>query len=124
MNILIIDDNSDMTNMLSKYFTLKGYKCSSVNDGKEGLDLLLTQKFNVVLLDLAMPNFSGLDVVSELQRSNKIQDMNIIILTASSCTPDQENRLITSGISAILKKPIDPDMLLEYIIKHNKDGRD
>ena len=63
MKILIIDDNKDLTKMFKQYFTKTGNTCVVSNDGPSGLLILQSQKFEVIILDLAMPDFSGKDVV-------------------------------------------------------------
>ncbi len=115
MKILIVDDNEDITKMFSKYMTIKGHTCSVVNDGKSGLNLIENEKFDVILLDIAMPDFSGRDVVDALNDSGKIQNQHIVILTASSITYDDESMLKNKGVRLCLKKPIDPDILLDHI---------
>jgi len=115
MNILIIDDNKDITKMLSKYMTLKGHSCSDVNDGRSGLKLIENQTFDVVILDLAMPEFSGSDVIDALCKSGKIKNQNIVTLTASIISDEEESTLKSNGVHSCLKKPIDPDVLLGHI---------
>lgn len=115
MNILIVDDNEDITKMFSKYMTIKGHTCTVVNDGRSGLSLIENQKFDAIILDIAMPDFSGRDVVDALYNSGKIKNQNIVILTASSITYDDETILKNKGARLCLKKPIDPDVLLNQI---------
>jgi two-component system OmpR family response regulator len=115
MKILIIDDNKDITKMLSKYMTIKGHSCYVANDGKSGLNLIENQTFDVVLLDIAMPKFSGSDVMDELCKSGKIKNQNIVTLTASTLSGDDESTLKSKGVKLCLKKPIDPDVLLDHI---------
>lgn len=115
MRILLIDDNLDITTMLSKYFTIKGHICQVANDGHNGLNMIENQRFDVVLLDLAMPNFSGRDIVDSLSQSDKIKKINIVALTASSVSSDDEKSIKAKGVHSLLKKPIDPDYLLDYL---------
>ena len=112
---LIIDDNAVITRMLSEFLTMKGYKCESCGDGKKGLDMMLQHKFDVVLLDLTMPKFSGQDIVKSLADSGKIKDQNIIIFTASSVDSDDINKLLKKGARFCLKKPIHLDSLLSTL---------
>ena len=115
MKILIIDDNEDISKMFSKYMTIKGHSCSVVNDGRSGLNLIENQTFDAIILDIAMPEFSGRDVIDELNKSGKIKNQNIVILTASAMTYDDESMLKSKGVRLCLKKPIDPDILLDQI---------
>jgi len=122
MELLIIDDNQDITNMFSKYFKLKNHHTSVVNSGENGLQMIETQKFDVILLDLAMPNFSGRDIVDHLYKNNKINSHKIVVLTASSVSDDDKTYLQNKGVHSILRKPIDPDELLNYVEKINSHG--
>jgi DNA-binding response OmpR family regulator len=115
MKILIIDDNEDITKMFSKYMTIKGHSCSVVNDGRSGLNLIDNKTFDVVILDLAMPEFSGSDVIDALCKSGKIKNQNIVTLTASIISDEEESTLKSKGVRLCLKKPIDPDVLLGHI---------
>ena len=115
MKILLIDDNKDITKMFSKYMTIKGHSCTVANDGRSGLNLIENQKFDAVILDLAMPEFSGNDIVDALYKSGKIKNQNIITLTASSIRDEDELVLKSKGVHSCLKKPIDPDALLTHM---------
>lgn len=117
MNLLIIDDNQDIANMFSKYFKLKNHNVSVANSGQNGLQMIETQKFDVILLDLAMPDFSGRDIVDHLYKNNKINSHKIVTLTASSVSDDDKIDLQKKGVHSILRKPIDPDELLSYLEK-------
>jgi len=122
MHFLLVDDNKEITKIMSKYFTKKGHMCTVANDGRNALEILQGQKFDATILDLAMPEFSGRDVVMHLKNNGKINDHNIVCLTASSPSGEYEDELRIMGVKAILKKPIDPDVLLDFMnqfqIKH------
>lgn len=82
MKILVVDDNNNITEMLSQYLKKKGHVCITTNDGREGLSLCLNSKFDAVILDLAMPDFTGKDFLDTLIQNGKIAEQKIIILTA------------------------------------------
>ncbi len=115
MKILLIDDNQDITTMLHKYLTIKGHDCTISNDGRNGLTLLESQKFDAILLDLAMPEFTGIDVIDSLCNSGKIKDKKIILFTASSVKDDEIKSLIKKGAHSCLKKPVKLDLLMKAI---------
>jgi two-component system OmpR family response regulator len=119
MKLLLIDDNKDITTMFSKYFTDEGHSCSVCNNGHNGLNMITTNPYDVILLDLAMPEFSGTDIVDALYKSGKIAKLNIIALTASSVSSDKEEELKKKGVHSVLKKPIDPDELLDHLRHFN-----
>ena len=117
MDLLLIDDNRDITNMFSKYFKLKNHNVYVTNNGRNGLQMIEMQKFDVILLDLAMPEFSGRDIIDHLYKDNKINSHTIVTLTASSISDDDKIELQKKGVHSLLRKPIDPDDLLNYLEK-------
>lgn len=117
MKILIVDDNQDITDMFTKYFKLSGHEVSVANSGQNGLQIIEKDSADVVLLDLAMPDFSGLDIVDHLHQNNKMNSHVIVALTASSVTDEEKAKLLRKGVHSILQKPIDPDELLNYLQK-------
>jgi len=115
MKILLVDDNKDITKMLHKYMTLKGHSCDVANDGQSGLDFMNNQIYDVVILDIAMPKFSGNDVLDELEKNGRIKQQHIVTLTASVLSVNHETTLKSKGVHSCLKKPIDPDVLLAHL---------
>jgi len=115
MKILLIDDNETITEMMAKYLTAKGHQCSVANDGRTGLALILEKKYDTVLLDLAMPDFTGVDVINSLHQSGKIKENKIILFTASSITDGEIDNLIKKGAHSCLKKPVKLAVLLQVI---------
>ena len=115
MKILLIDDNETITEMMAKYLSAKGHQCSVSNDGRTGLTLINEKKFDVILLDLAMPDFTGVDVIESLYKSGKIKEHKIILFTASSITDVEIEALIKKGAHSCLKKPVKLAVLLQVI---------
>jgi len=116
MNILAIDDNPDILKLLDTVITSKGHNFTQVLKGKDGLKLIEEQRFDVILLDLAMPEFSGLDVVEGLKKVNKLSYQKIIIFTASSATDKEIDVLLQyDGITSCVRKPVDIDILIKEL---------
>lgn len=115
MKILLIDDNQEITRPLSKFLTMKGHDCTVLNDGRNGLTLIEGNKFDVVILDLAMPKFSGFDVIDALEKSGKIKEQRIIVFSALSLEDDRIRKLEKKGVYACIKKPIQLPPLLKMI---------
>ena len=116
MKLLIVDDNKDITTMLSKFLIMKGFDCTVSNDGKAGMNLIKNGLFDRVILDLSMPDFGGLDIIHELEKSNKLKDNKIIVFTASAITDDDVSDLLKKeGIVTLLKKPVQLNELLTAI---------
>ena len=117
MKILIIDDNEQITKMLTTFLELKDQECTIANDGKEGLSLIKEGQHDVVLLDLAMPEFDGYSVIKDLEENNTLKDHKIIVFTASTITQEELDELVSRGVSSYILKPIDIDVLLAKIIE-------
>jgi len=117
LEILIIDDNEQITKMLSTFLDLKKQKCTIANDGKEGLDIIKENRHDVILLDLAMPEFDGYAVIKDLEDNNLLKDYKIIVFTASTITQEELDKLVERGVNSYILKPIDIDILLSKIIE-------
>jgi two-component system, OmpR family, response regulator len=117
LKVLIIDDNRETTDMLSVYFESIGVDFKAINDGKEGLEAIRQEDSSFVLLDVAMPGFSRVDIINALEKDNVLSSKNIMIFTASSPISSVINDLTKSGIRGILKKPLDMDELNALVIK-------
>lgn len=117
LNILIIDDNEQITKMLTTFLELKNHKCRVANDGKQGLVLIHENKHDVVLLDLAMPEFDGYAIIKALESKDMLKNNKIIVFTASTITQDELDKLVSRGVTSYILKPIDIDLLLSKIIE-------
>ena len=82
--MLVIDDNEDITGMISMYLESRGVTCRVTNNGRDGLRIIRDEQFDAILMDVAMPEFSGYDILAQLHKDGSIKDKNIIIYTASS----------------------------------------
>lgn len=120
MKILIIDDNQDITEMLSRYLSVKGFDCVTTNDGLNGLNLIKKERYDTVFLDISMPNFGGMDVIAALEKENMLKDQRIVIFTASSITNEQLQALLEKdGVESCLKKPVQLSELIMTITLGN-----
>ena len=115
MKLCIIDDNTRITNMFAKLAKIKGHDCVIANDGRTGLSLLENGTYDVAILDLAMPEFSGIDVVNALEKDGKMDKQKIVVLTASSIPDDEIENLKKQGVKAVLKKPVKMAALLSVL---------
>ena len=117
LEILIIDDNEQITKMLTTFLELKEHKCTVANDGKEGLHTTKQNRHDVILLDLAMPEFDGYSVIKDLEDNNMLKDHKIIVFTASTITQEELDDIVKRGVTTYLLKPIDIDVLLAKLVE-------
>jgi CheY-like chemotaxis protein len=115
LNVLIIDDNEQITKMISSFLDLSNHDCTIVNDGKDGIELIKTKQYDSIVLDLAMPEFDGYEILDTLKNEDPSQISKIIILTASSIPLETVKKFKELGVSSCLQKPVDIDQLLSKI---------
>jgi len=122
LKILGIDDHQDLLELCNVTLTSEGHEFTGINNGKEGLQAIKDKKFDLVLLDLAMPDFSGEDVLDALVKEGIMDKQKIIVFTASTATDKEFGPLLEKGVHSIIKKPVDIDFLIETIKKMPSDG--
>ncbi len=116
MKILVVDDNKTITEMLSKFLTVKGYDIVTTNNGRNALNLMKKEKYHTVFLDLSMPEFGGIDVIDGLEKENLLKDQRIVIFTASSISDGEIDKLIEKdGVDSCLRKPVQLSELMALI---------
>jgi len=121
MKILGIDDNQDLLDLCEVALSAEGHEYTAIDNGKEGLHAIKDKKFDLVLLDLSMPDFSGEDVLDALVKEGIMDKQKIIVFTASTATEKEYGPLLEKGVHSIITKPVDIDDLIETIRKMASD---
>ncbi len=106
--ILLVDDEKIMHDLAMAYLEREGYNIVSAFNGKEGLNMMLTERPDVVLLDYMMPGLNGEEVYQELCSNPKYKAISktpVILLTANGCDDSLKTRLLRQGVLAYLQKP-------------------
>ncbi len=109
--ILIVDDDTNIADLISMYLNKEGYETREVYNGKKALDLFSTFTPNLVLLDIMLPEMDGYEVCRELRRISKVP---IIMLTAKGETFDKVLGL-ELGADDYIVKPFEPKELLARV---------
>lgn len=111
-SILVVDDEEGVRSYLGQLLTRKGYAVTFAADGPSALALVAATAPDVVLLDVNMPELSGLDVCRQLRRDKATRLTPIVLITASS-----EERIhgLEAGADDFLTKPIDAQELLARV---------
>ncbi|MBA4460301.1 MAG: response regulator transcription factor [Nitrosopumilaceae archaeon] len=116
MKVLVVDDNKDVSELLSIFLKKKGYDNVIINDPRIALGHIKEEKYDVMVLDISMPEISGIDIIQTLEKEGILKDQKIIILSAVAFTSQQVNDLLEKeGIHTCLKKPIRLNELLTAI---------
>ena len=113
INILIAEDNA-INQKLAKYILNKmGYKPDIVNNGHEALNALVTKKYDMILMDVQMPEMDGLEATRFI-RQNMEHQPAIIAMTANAMTEDKEE-CINAGMNAYLSKPLKLQEIMDVL---------
>ena len=109
--ILLVDDDLELTQLLTEILTLEGFQVTVAEDGEEGLQRLAEQHFNLVLLDVMMPKLNGFAMLARLRKNH---DTPVLMLTARGDSQDRVNGL-EAGADDYLAKPFDDRELLARV---------
>ena len=109
--VLVVDDEPDITGLVSYHLAKAGYRVMTVADGREALQLARDQRPDLVVLDLMLPVVSGYDVLAELRRREETRDVGVILLTARKEEADRIKGL-SLGADDYLAKPFSPQELV------------
>ncbi len=124
MKVLLVDDNTDITDLLSKFLKAKGYENIVTNNPRDGLERIRNEKFDVVFLDISMPEISGLDIIQALESENILKDQKIVIFSAYDFKVGEVEELLKKkGIQGYLKKPIQLNAILTIMAFDKKFGK-
>ena len=121
MKVLGVDDNPDILSFIQMIVEMMGHQFESASGGQEGLDMIRNNQYDVVFLDLQMPEVTGIDVINALIDEDKIQKQKVIMFTASYIHIDENIKaLAEAGHYMILQKPADVEEIMELIEAQNK----
>jgi len=115
INVLIVDDEMDITEVLLNFLSANGFKCEAVYNGKDAILKIKSGKFDVILLDVMLPYIDGYHVAYE-----SITDMEnppAIIIMTSRDIQFEKNIAKMIGAFEVIQKPFELDKILEVIKK-------
>lgn len=117
--ILLVDDNEEFLDSTKDVLNDEGYDIVTATSGEEALELAGAQTFDVIIMDIKMPEMNGVESFIEMKRRNP--RVKVIIVTAYS-VEDLMRQALDEGVFAILSKPIDMDRLFRTIEDAKRDG--
>ncbi len=112
--ILIVDDDIDLCNMLSRYLTFKGFEPHCAYDGADALEKVHENKYDLIILDIMMPKIDGYEVCQRLKIQREYNAIPILMLSAKSTEEDKITGLKT-GADSYISKPFEIADLLTSI---------
>jgi len=117
-SILIIDDDTQVHDMLRRMFTKEGFEVNTATSGEEGLDCAREIKPSAIILDVLMPGMDGWSVLASLKSDTELSDIPVIMLSMV----DDRTRGYAMGVTEYLTKPADKQHLLTVLRRSVREG--
>lgn len=114
--ILVVDDESHIRQLIEQTLIKAKFEVVTAEDGKEALDKVVSERPDLVILDIMMPYYDGFEVLQTLKRYPSTRNLPVIILTAKN-NDDDIFTAWQAGVSTYLIKPFNPSELLSYVKK-------
>ncbi len=114
LRLLLVEDDPASRYVITGFLELDGHKVTAVGTGKAAIATLAAEKFDAVLMDLQLPDFSGLELLDRIRLMTEQSDIPVIVVTAN-ILPDTVKTCMARGATDVIEKPIDPDQLAESL---------
>lgn len=115
--ILCIEDEPQMIDLIRLILETEGYVVLGARGGQEGLDLMRTEKPDMILLDLMMPEMDGGDVFHHMKEEVELRDIPVIVVTAKAAPIDKVLWINVAKVDDYVTKPFGPRELVESVEK-------
>lgn len=115
MKVLIVDDESGVLKMYSEYFELNGIQVLKTNDGQAGIKLAKEQRPDVILLDIIMPRYNGLDVLKDIKKDEELKNIPVFLLTNLPQESSGEKAKALGASGYLVKAEYEPKMVLDVV---------
>jgi len=116
-NILICEDEKILAGLLQKKLTQEGYEVFWAQDGNEGLKKMKEKKFDLVLLDILMPELDGFEVIEAMKKDKDLKNIPIVIVSNSG-QPVEIERAQKLGVNDwLIKTEFDPKEVVDKVVK-------
>ena len=112
--ILIVDDDEMVLMALNELLKPVGYHVKTVSSGKEALNRIAEDCFDLLMLDIVMPEMDGFELCRRIREREDYRETPVVFLTAKSREGDRKEGM-KAGANLFLSKPISPDKLLNVI---------
>lgn len=117
MRVLIVEDDPEINQLLCAYAQIAGFEADCALEGFDALRRAAGERYDLVLLDVMLPDVDGLEVARRLRANPSTAKLPIVILTALT-TDATRRRAMDVGAADYLIKPFDPDELIRVMRKH------
>ena len=118
--ILVIDDEPHLVEILANRLKANGYQVATAVTAQTGLEMALSQKPDLILLDILMPDMDGYQVLRKLKEQTETKRVPVMMLTVKKWSEDVQKAMLGGAVDYLVK-PFDPVILIKKIRKALKD---
>ena len=111
VKVLLVEDNEMNRDMLSRRLTKRGYEVVMAIDGQQGIDMAVSEKPDIILLDMSLPVVDGWEAAQQIKANEVSKGVPLIALTAHAMASDRE-RAMSAGCDDFDTKPVELPRLL------------
>ena len=119
MKILHIEDCPQISAIFSDVLKMVDHEFESTTEGKKGLEMVLKNNYDVILLDLNMPYYSGFEFIADLKINSPSEIRKVVIVTSLELEEFQIQFLKSQGVYSIHKKPISVQYIISKMMPQN-----
>ena len=113
--VLIVDDNAVNRRVAQGLFRKLGWEVETLDSGEQALLHLETHRYDLILLDISMPDMNGMEVCQHIRADAGLRELRVIAYTAHVLLEEQQ-RFLASGFDAVLPKPVNLRAVQELIM--------
>jgi len=118
--VLVVDDEPDHVELISKILGEEGYQITKAYDGEGAIESIKHSKPNLIILDLMMPNVSGFDVIEYLKTGDDTKEIPIIVVTGKELTKE-EMEVLDGRVEKVLKKGLLGGEVILEVVRNTLD---
>jgi CheY-like chemotaxis protein len=119
LKILLAEDNAVNQKLALRLLEQMGYRADVASNGVEAIDSIQRQIYDVILMDIQMPEMDGLDATRSIRKLSSLKQPRIIAMTANAMQGDRE-MCIAAGMEDYISKPIRVNELMDALLKVQK----
>jgi len=113
LNVLLVDDDDDMLALYDYMLEREGYRVKAVSNGLEAFAEIRASRPDVVVTDIAMPGFSGLDLIEAVRSDNELADLPVVAITSFGENLREQAQAV--GATVAIDKPTELTKMREVI---------
>ena len=114
--VLVVDDSATVRKFVAAALNMKGFRVITASDGIEALERMPSEKFDLIITDLNMPDMDGYELIKSIRETPEYRDIPIIVLSSMT---DLKNKdlAMESGALAFLEKPLSTEIIQREVFK-------